>query len=137
MHKPLYSTVFIIDDNSTANLVHQHLLKRISITDDIRTFTNPVNALKELCDELFVEERRILILLDIHMPEMNGFEFLKACSLFPEHYEALDIIMISSSIDEKELQLGLEHPLVRKVISKPLKVNQILDFITQKSLISA
>ena len=137
MHKFTYSTVFIVDDNSTANLVHQHLLKRISIADDIQTFTNPINALKDLRKELIGDEKRILVLLDIHMPEMNGFEFLKACSLFSDNYETLDIIMVTSSIDERELQQVSEHPSVRKVITKPLKGNQILDFVTQKSLISA
>lgn len=132
-----YNTIFIIDDNSTANLVHQHLLRRISISEDLKTFTNPMNALKALREELLLEDKRILVLLDIHMPEMNGFEFLKACSLFCENHKDLDVIMVTSSIDENELQQGSECPFVRKVITKPLKANQILDFVSHSSLISA
>ena len=137
MNNSNYNTVFIIDDNKTANLVHQHLLKRISIADTLRSFTNPIDALKELSKELLSGEERILILLDIHMPEMNGFEFLKACSLFAENCETLDVIMVTSSIDENELQQGAKYPLVKKVITKPLKANQIVDFIAQRALISA
>lgn len=137
MSKFIYDTVFIVDDNSTANLVHHHLLNRISIANTVKTFTNPLNALKELRSELLVEETHILVLLDIHMPEMNGFEFLDASLLLSGNHDALDIIMVTSSIDERELELGTEHPLVRKVITKPLKGNQILDFALQRSLISA
>jgi len=54
MRKFMYDTVFIVDDNSTANLIHQHLLRKISIADDIKTFTNPIIALKELRNELLV-----------------------------------------------------------------------------------
>jgi len=71
------------------------------------------------------------------LPEMNGFEFLKACSLFSDNKDTLDIIMVTSSIDDRELQLGSEHPLVRKVITKPLKGNQMLDFVSHRPPISA
>lgn len=48
MNKFAYHTVFIVDDNKTSNFVHRHLLRRISVADDIRDFTNPIDALKEL-----------------------------------------------------------------------------------------
>lgn len=137
MHQFTYDTVYIVDDNSTVNLVHNHLLKRISVANEIKTFTNPINALKELHIELLTEKNQILVLLDIHMPEMNGFEFLKACSLFSVSYELVDVIIVSSSIDEREIQKGLEYPLVRKIITKPLKETQLLDLIEQRSIISA
>ncbi len=135
--KHTYNTVFIIDDNATSNLVHKHVLARIAITETIQTFTNPVEGLDQLRTELLDPEKRILVLLDIHMPEMNGFEFLDACSCFTEKHEVLDILMVTSSIDDRELQLGTEYTLVKKVISKPLKGNQILEFITQNHPVSA
>jgi len=137
MSKFIYNTIMLIDDNGTANLVHQHLLKRVLHADDIRTFTNPVNALKELCKELLEGHKSILLLLDMHMPEMNGFEFLTACSLFSDKLESLDVVMLTSSIDDRVLQLCSDHPYVIKAISKPLKENEILDLVTQKSLVSA
>lgn len=135
--KNAYNSVLIIDDNATSNLVHKHVLGRIAITETILTFTNPIEGLEQLRSELHDPERRILVLLDIHMPEMNGFEFLDACSCFADKHEVLDILMVTSSIDDRELQLGTEYTLVKKVISKPLKGNQILEFITQSHPVSA
>ncbi len=137
MHTFNYNTVYIVDDNKTANLIHQHLLGRISVADDIKTFNNPLNALQELRKEVLENKNQILVLLDIHMPEMNGFEFLEACSLFSDNFESVDVIMVTSSINERELQKGYENPLVRKVITKPLKEDQIVAFVAQRSLISA
>lgn len=135
--KVTYNSVLIIDDNATSNLVHKHVLRRIAIAENVLTFTNPIEGLDQLRTELLNPEKRILVLLDIHMPEMNGFEFLDACSCFTEKHEVLDILMVTSSIDDRELQLGTEYVLVKKVISKPLKGNQILDFITQSHPVSA
>lgn len=135
--KLTYSTVLIIDDNATANLVHKHLLKRIAIGEEVRSFTNPLEGLEQLRNELEDPEKRILVLLDIHMPEMNGFEFLDACSPFTNNLENLDIVMVTSSIDDRELQLGTEYHLVKKVISKPLKGRQLVDFVTQSYPVSA
>ncbi|TMM56644.1 response regulator [Maribacter algarum] len=137
MQKFTYDTVYIVDDNNTANLVHEHLLKRICVAPQIKSFTNPLRALKKLNLELLADEKQILVLLDIHMPEMNGFEFLNAFSLFSVNNELVDVVMVSSSIDEKEIQQGLEYPIVRKIITKPLKETQLLDFIKQKGIISA
>ncbi len=132
-----YDTVYIIDDNSTANLVHQHVIKRISITNQIKTFTNPIDALKDLRLELLRDEKYILVLLDIYMPEMNGFEFLKACSLFPVNHDLLDVIMVSSSISESEIEQVFDYSLVQKFITKPLKGTQLLDFVKRRAIISA
>lgn len=137
LSKLTYHTVLIIDDNATSNLVHKHVLGRISIAENILTFSNPIEGLEQLRSELLNPEKRILVLLDIHMPEMNGFEFLDACACFSDKHEVLDILMVTSSIDDRELQLGTEYTLVKKVISKPLKGNQIMDFIAQSHPVSA
>ncbi len=104
MHKFTYSTVFIVDDNSTANLVHQHLLKRISIADDIQTFTNPINALKDLRKELIGDEKRILVLLDIHMPNMSGEQLMTDKNLFKKHNSKTPILALTGNTSKDDVK---------------------------------
>ncbi len=132
-----YDAVFIVDDDPTINLVHKHLVKKISMAKDIRTFTDPGKALKELREELPKCDKRLLVLLDINMPEMSGFEFLDKASLFPGVDVHTDIIMVSSSIDPRDREKARTHPLVQYYISKPLKKDVIRDLIRDRSLMTA
>lgn len=61
------------------------------------------------------------VLLDIHMPEMNGFKFIDALNQLPKdltkHYS---IFMLSSSIDAGDMSRVEDRPLIKKFVSKPL-----------------
>lgn len=62
-----------------------------------------------------------VILLDIYMPEMNGFAF---ADLFDALDEAIKkdytIFMLSSSIDAGDMENVEKRKVIRKFISKPL-----------------
>jgi len=67
-----FKYIIIDDDIHTHLSVNRHFKKYNNYTCE-NTFYNPVQALK------FLQENEIdLIFLDIEMPEMNGFQFLKA-----------------------------------------------------------
>lgn len=71
-----------------------------------------------------------LILLDIDMPVMNGYEFLEEFSKLPEDSLVSEIIIVSTSsqfIDEIKI---VHFPFVKAYMSKPLKK---ADWLTIKS----
>ncbi len=69
----------------------------------------------------------LIILLDIHMPEMSGFEFL-------EHFEKLDpnttdscrIFLLTSSIDPVDIERAHQNSYVVRVLNKPLNMDELL-----------
>ncbi|KKM64558.1 hypothetical protein LCGC14_1500210 [marine sediment metagenome] len=120
----MYSKIYLIDDVELVNLMYQVLLRRLGLEDKVISFTNPEKAL----DHLRFQETNsepILILLDINMPEMTGFEFLEFMLLekFPTN---IDVVIVTSSINEEDRKLAKTFPqFVKDFISKPLKSEKL------------
>jgi CheY-like chemotaxis protein len=70
-----------------------------------------------------------LILLDMKMPRMNGFEFLQAYAQRPErHNPAVVIIMLTTSLNPKDVEQMQGLPIAG-YLTKPLtreKIDQVL-----------
>jgi len=80
--------VAIIDDMLPNALLLKNYMKRL---DDIEAlvYTNPIEALAR-CNEVVPD----LVLLDYHMPKMNGIEFLRRFRS-EEHLKDIPIVMIT------------------------------------------
>jgi CheY-like chemotaxis protein len=92
--------VLLVDDDDTANYVNQTLLEDLEVAQKILVARNGAEALKVMERQCAQGDCPQLILLDINMPVMNGFEYLEA-------YKALDfqlkqsvvIVMLTTSLN--------------------------------------
>jgi CheY-like chemotaxis protein len=118
MNKELKS-IMLIDDNQDDNFIHERAIRKISAKSIVITKESGADALAHL--ESLKSSHADLILLDINMPEMNGWEFL-------EHYSKLDkdlqcqsiIIMLTTSDNEDDLAKAKTMGNVKDFITKPL-----------------
>lgn len=63
----------------------------------------------------------VLILLDIYMPEMNGFAFVDEFAFLPETVRnRITLFMLSSSIDGGDMENVEKRQLIKRFVSKPL-----------------
>ncbi|MEJ7779189.1 MAG: response regulator [Daejeonella sp.] len=125
-----YKNVLLIDDNHIDNLINRKILGNANYAENITVIDSPEKAFEFLRESLMTGDNvPEVIFLDLRMPIMNGFEFLKSLLELPNlKPELIKIFVLSSSLDPKDIKKINENHLVSKFIGKPL-TNQILEEI--------
>lgn len=125
-----YKNVLLIDDNHIDNLINRKILGNANYAENITVIDSPEKAFEFVRESLLTGDNvPEVIFLDLRMPIMNGFEFLKSLLDLPNlKPELIKIFVLSSSLDPKDIKKINENHLVSKFIGKPL-TNQILEEI--------
>ena len=124
--------VLIIDDDRIVVFLCRSLLEKFGIAGSFSSAANGAIGLDLLRDKLTNDPESLpdLILLDLNMPEMNGWEFLDAYeSLRHRFNKRIALMILSSSIDPHDIERAEQHPLVDAYLHKPLD-KDALEFIT-------
>lgn len=110
----------LIDDNPLDLKINERLLQHGEVASSVTSFLRALLALKYIKETPKTEEKTI-ILLDIQMPEMDGFGFLAAFNNLDENIRsAYTIMMLSSTLDEFDLRRVWINPDAVAFLSKPL-----------------
>jgi CheY-like chemotaxis protein len=113
---------FLIDDSAFDLFIYEKLLIKSGITDSVKTFNSAREALKYLLSQESVLPETI-ILLDLQMPDMNGFEFIEEFENLPDLLRAkIRIFMLSSTIDTRDIEKAKASPHIIDLLPKPLEV---------------
>lgn len=130
--------VLLVDDDPASNYLTQMLLEELEIASRIFTSKNGKEALQFLENQcLFVTNESEdccpdLILLDINMPVMDGFEFLeKFEALSHERNKTIHVVLLTTSTNYKDIERAKQYRIL-SFLEKPLteeKIIQIVDAI--------
>ncbi|MCB4809351.1 response regulator [Tamlana sp. 62-3] len=131
MHK-----IAIIDDNLLFRKVTQKLLFKLSIKDSqILLFENGKTALSFISDNIETPKTLpSIILLDLNMPCVNGWEFLELIKKINQDNLYQPIIhIITSSIDDNDKQKAKQTNLVSNYLVKPINLGQLQNVLNFNS----
>lgn len=112
----------LIDDNEVDLKINSKIINISKLFDEIIICHSGDEALTYLTNNLDNEQNLPdFILLDIQMPEMDGFEFLEIFKKFPERLkEKCLITILSSTLDFGDIKKAEANPYVIKLLKKPL-----------------
>jgi len=124
--------VLLVDDDDIFNMLHGEVLKRLIPDVRIEIFKSGVEVTDYLQRE---NENDIdLIFLDIRMPVMGGFEVLDVmATMDAKRFENTRIYVLSSTLDDRDLQRAKATPLVTDFIGKPMSFDTMRSILGQSS----
>lgn len=116
--------ILLVDDDDVTNIYNQILIRKLGVAENIDVATNGRKALEYLREREVTNGHSFpeLVLLDINMPEMNGFEFLEEYGKTPLSKDhELPIVMLTSSDHDMDLERAQSFPYLAGYYVKPLR----------------
>lgn len=118
--------ILLIDDDKINNFLNRSVIGELYGSDcSVTEYTNPEKAYDFLKSCAENENTPDVILLDINMPEMSGFELLE--KMQEENIILLNtkIFILSSSLDPTDIEQSIQFKSVVNFISKPLNSSKL------------
>ncbi len=124
------SSVMLIDDCEVDRMQCERLLGKARFAMRLFRYPAAKQALTDLVERASQNDSPDVVLLDLNMPSMDGFEFLDAASQsLGDSLGGTKVVMMSDAMIEADQRRAESHPAVRMVLHKPLDRSD-LDRIT-------
>lgn len=129
--------IYIVDDDEIFQFTTRKMFQYLGQKEGVESISNGQLAIDKL-KALRSDPKNLpdLILLDINMPIMDGWDFLQQYDVLKKSLpKDIKIYMISSSVDDRDLERAERNENIIKYISKPVEESAIKEMMQQKTLI--
>tara|TARA_R110000850_G_scaffold17028_6_gene52668 strand:+ start:1380 stop:1799 length:420 start_codon:yes stop_codon:yes gene_type:complete len=118
-------TIMLVDDDKVDQMMYKRVINRSGLVGKIIPFQYPDEALAYLktpdCDEIDV------LLLDINMPRLTGFEFLeRAIAEVGPAFAKVVVVMLTTSLDPSDKKRAASFSIVKAFHNKPITVEDLV-----------
>jgi CheY-like chemotaxis protein len=130
-------TLIVDDDKLTLHYI-QNIVKESKLEGPVKTSTNGKEAL-EILDHAIDSSEKVLVLLDINMPVMDGWVFLDKLQDKP-YKDKIQVVIVSSSKDPADKKKSNDFSQVIGFLEKPVSPNvfvEIFDLFDSNIVIRA
>lgn len=126
MKKPS-DLILLIDDDPVFTWLAHRMIVKLNDSLNVKIFVNGEDALLFLRDT-FAPTDSYLLILDINMPIMNGWDLVDAIAApnsFAQDKDNFAIYIVSSSIDPKDKDKAGQWSMVKGYFGKPLDIEDM------------
>ena len=123
-------SILLVDDDQVCNYINEDIIRVLNAGIKVDTALNGEIALDFLNEHSNNSPQ--LILLDLNMPVMDGFEFLDEFKKLPEKIrERIAIVILTSSDYEKDIERARQYHVVSAYITKPLTPEKMVSIMEE------
>jgi CheY-like chemotaxis protein len=121
--------ILVIDDDTSSLFLIQDLLSSMGLGEKVTVATNVPDALELVQDRIGTPRFPDLVLLDIRMPENDGFTFLEKLNNLPHAPHQDPKVVILSYYGNRKYQEQASQYKVAAYLRKPLTREKMLDIL--------
>jgi len=120
----------LIDDSELDCFIAKKIIEQTIKPSSIKVFRNAKPALETIREKTADIGQIVVILLDLHMPLMSGFQFVEEFEKLPvEIQEKYKIIILSSTRNKNDIFRVLNYKNVSHFQEKPLTRENLLTMV--------
>ena len=130
-------TILLVEDDPNDVVLIKRAFQKNGLINPLQVVNNGEEAVKYLEGKSPFNDRSkfpvpILILLDLKMPKMNGFEFLKWIRNHPVYRKTI-VVILTSSKESPDVNLAYELG-ANSYLVKPVEFNDLIRLIKELHL---
>jgi CheY-like chemotaxis protein len=121
--------ILLVDDDNVHHVVTSMLIKRLPFDLESTKAMDGREAIDQI--KAHLDNPPDLVLLDLNMPVMNGWEFLEEFNeLLPKMPHQPVVCILSSTIAPDDIERSNNYQTVHSFLSKPLLKNDMIELLT-------
>ncbi len=122
--------VWIVDDNAVFRTLVKMQISKIEKNITVEEFEHGKSAMGAVL-KYDSDNQPDIILLDINMPVMNGWEFISAYDKLDVNFDRTWIYIVTSSIDPKDFERARDSEYVHDFLVKPIEIDNLKKIFTK------
>ncbi|MFD1551076.1 hypothetical protein DNU06_04250 [Putridiphycobacter roseus] len=127
-------SVFVIDDSDVDSFLIEKVLRKTNLFDTITLYNDSKTAMDFILDKGNKNDLPDLILLDVSMPIIDGFEFIDEIEEMMDDDFSPTIFILSNSIERRDRENFDKQRLATEFIVKPLEEEVFLEKVNKHLL---
>ena len=127
--------IWVIDDDIIYQIIINKLIQKSGVFSAHSSFMNGKEAITTLINTLEKDDNCLpdIILLDINMPVMDGWEFMEEIKKIKSKIDKhIQIYIVSSSIAVEDRNKSKTYTDIMGYIPKPISVNDLIAIVSNE-----